>query len=932
LQDAGHEVWQDVTALVGGSNWQESIVDGIKRAYAMVLIMSEESNESHWVNEEFLYAMDLKRPIIPIKIDECEIPFGRRGLHISGNIGDLISSLPASPSLETDDPDKPPADIPLPESEKSQRQLEEEYLAELFLKYRIWQKVYTPLGGVGTMRVEEDEDKTDIEIADIGIEMDTLFDGFLDERLKGQPEHIKTEQHDYDNILKALDDMRQLVVLGDPGAGKSTTIWRITADYAERAQKDSKQAIPVLLKMGEVKGEQTVEAYLQAQLGELGRYYDDLMTNKRLILLFDGLNELPREHRADHAEQVKTLIEHCQERDMIAVVTCRALDYIKDLEMGITEKLEIAELDPIRIQQFVNAYITKPEGKGDELFWSLAGQTAQKMWEDFEDKVNIPRQATTFWLHDELPEGKTWGKYSWDKNSDWKKWLKERQHPRNMMTLARNPFMLFMMTKVFTKKGEIPKNRGELFGLFADFMLQREKVEKASAESLKGALANLAFDMQKQGEGTAFNEQTVKTYVNDTQLYSARSASILSEGEPIRFTHQLLQEYFAALRLDIERQNKVSATEFWKRGDWWIPNEWNETAILLAGLYGNDASDIILWLADATPELTARCVIESGATVPDDTLLKLREKWKPRLTDLQSDPNPLSRAAIGRGLGLIDRDNRVGVSVKDGLPDIDWVLIPDDGDWTYQDGKHDGLPAFTISRYAITYGQFQSFVDAPDYEDDRWWTGLPEEEEAYGTTYRTREISDQMYKFGNHPREMVSWYQSIAFCRWLSHKLWEVGTSVGLSKGDYDAMNPSTWLVRLPTEYEWEKAARGKTDWAYPYSDEFDANKGNTSETGIGQTSAVGIFPDGASPYGVLDMSGNVWEWCLTDYENPAKDASLETIRSNSSRVLRGGGWALANNYARSAYRFCDQALDRDGFSGFRVCSSPFSEGFTEHC
>ncbi|MHB8752861.1 MAG: formylglycine-generating enzyme family protein [Aggregatilineales bacterium] len=152
---------------------------------------------------------------------------------------------------------------------------------------------------------------------------------------------------------------------------------------------------------------------------------------------------------------------------------------------------------------------------------------------------------------------------------------------------------------------------------------------------------------------------------------------------------------------------------------------------------------------------------------------------------------------------------------------------------------------FPISKYPITYKQFQAFIDAADgYRDPIWWQGL----HADGFKQHKAGPDDQHFKFWNHPRENVSWYAAMAFCRWLTAKL--------------------SYEVRLPTEEEWERAARGTDGRFFPYGNEFDPGKGNTAETGIGQTSAVGIFPGGASPYGTLDMSGNVWEWTLTDYES----------------------------------------------------------------
>jgi len=156
----------------------------------------------------------------------------------------------------------------------------------------------------------------------------------------------------------------------------------------------------------------------------------------------------------------------------------------------------------------------------------------------------------------------------------------------------------------------------------------------------------------------------------------------------------------------------------------------------------------------------------------------------------------------------------------------------------------------------------------------------------------------------------VSWCDAMAFCRWLSHRL----------GGGYDAGRLDDWLVRLPTEFEWEKAARGTDGREYPWGNGFDKNRANTRESGIKKTTPVTRYTDGASPYDVLDMSGNVWEWCLTDYHNPQMAASKENISSNPWRVLRGGSWDYSRADARGAYRFNDSPSNRFSYSGFRLC------------
>src|SRR5690606_16624436 len=133
------------------------------------------------------------------------------------------------------------------------------------------------------------------------------------------------------------------------------------------------------------------------------------------------------------------------------------------------------------------------------------------------------------------------------------------------------------------------------------------------------------------------------------------------------------------------------------------------------------------------------------------------------------------------------------------------------------------------------------------------------------------------------------------FCRWLSDKL--------------------GYLVRLPTEQEWEKAARGPHNLIYPYGNEYDAAKANTGRTGIGQTTAVGIFPDETSPYGVQDMSGNVLEWCLTKY---GYSQAMMVDDSGDGWVVRGGSWGDNQIHSVAIFRFGVNPGFRNYLYGFR--------------
>ena len=247
------------------------------------------------------------------------------------------------------------------------------------------------------------------------------------------------------------------------------------------------------------------------------------------------------------------------------------------------------------------------------------------------------------------------------------------------------------------------------------------------------------------------------------------------------------------------------------------------------------------------------------------------------------------------------------------LPDIDWVTIPA-GEFSYQDGRMTLDYDFQIARYPVTYAQFQTFTDDPEgFTDGRWWDGL-----AHRKGHNSAP-GEQRFKYWNHPREGVSWYDAMAFCRWLS---WRLG-------GGYDLDTIDRWAVRLPTEFEWEKAARGNTSWGYPWGDDYREGYANIDETWnnagpyhLGQTSAVGMYPQGDTQHWskpISDLSGNVWEWCLTDYDNFVPMAGDENVRSDVRRVLRGGSWNNSPNNARAVSRVNHLPGHRGRSYSFRV-------------
>jgi formylglycine-generating enzyme required for sulfatase activity len=227
------------------------------------------------------------------------------------------------------------------------------------------------------------------------------------------------------------------------------------------------------------------------------------------------------------------------------------------------------------------------------------------------------------------------------------------------------------------------------------------------------------------------------------------------------------------------------------------------------------------------------------------------------------------------------------------------------------------LPDYYVARTPVTNSQYAAFVQATGYqtiaEKEGWgwgWTGK-KWDEISGVNWRhprgpDSDISDKT----DHPVVQVSWAGAVAFCRWLSQ---ETGQT-----------------FRMPTEAEWEKAARGTDGWLYPWGNEWDKTRLNSREDGVGDTTPASRYsPQGDSPYGAADMAGNIWEWCATKegksypYDTVEDEWSSDYLAEPGVRVLRGGSWDSLQDDARCACRIRDENLFRYSLVGFRVVVFP---------
>ncbi|RIK24997.1 MAG: hypothetical protein DCC55_40925, partial [Chloroflexi bacterium] len=208
---------------------------------------------------------------------------------------------------------------------------------------------------------------------------------------------------------------------------------------------------------------------------------------------------------------------------------------------------------------------------------------------------------------------------------------------------------------------------------------------------------------------------------------------------------------------------------------------------------------------------------------------------------------------------------------------------------------------FQIGRYPVTNKQYRRFVEAGGYIDDRWW------QDEEGRRYRDEENWAKPRYWDNlrfnrttQPVVGVSWYEANAYCAWLTHDLRQAGTITVQEE------------VRLPTQAEWEQAARSHDGRDYPWGSDFFPANANTEESNLQQTTPVHMYAAAATPEGVCDLSGNVWEW-------------TNDVDTDGLPWLKGGSWLWEADRAASAARLGLSPVDGYFNLGFRCVVVPIS-------
>lgn len=257
------------------------------------------------------------------------------------------------------------------------------------------------------------------------------------------------------------------------------------------------------------------------------------------------------------------------------------------------------------------------------------------------------------------------------------------------------------------------------------------------------------------------------------------------------------------------------------------------------------------------------------------------------------------------------------------IPPFEWCLVPagpffmggdPEAHRAWSGGEFDLPYDFWIAKYPVTVEQYAVFVKAGGYNEYEYWVS-----EGWGwkaTRTEPKYWEDPRYHRLNHPVVGVTWYEAWAFAKWLNEQ-----------PGVKPPEAPYYYVVRLARECEWEKAARCPDGRKYPWGDEWDPTRLNWKRSGSGGTSSVHKYPKGANPnHGACDLAGNVWEWCLTIWQDRYQSPEAEkngVMWGKESRCVRGGGWTSVGSAAFRAASRCKLEPRRQRKDlGFRVVVS----------
>ena len=831
--------------------------------------------------------------------------------------------------------------------------------------------------------------------AESRLRLDAVYTALLTrtprERVEGQDSEIQQRRLKRDepplSALEQLDRHPKLVLQGDPGSGKSSFVNFVALCLAGEALGDHQVNLRYLTAPtldGDPVGYHTPQPWSYGALlpvpvvlrdfaatglprdraataHHLWAFIEDTLKAAALtdyitplhrelcerggLLLLDGLDEVPEAER--RREQVKQAVE-----DFVrSFGKCRVL---------VTSRTYAYQNQGWRLQGFAEAMLA-PFSKGQirrfvTNWYRHAAGAGRLKQEDAAGRAELLKQA----IFNRLA----------------------------LYELAERPLLLTLMASLHAwRGGGLPEKREALYAETVDLLLNRweqrliqreadgryQLLQPSLAEYLKvdqtkvrGVLEALAFEAhcaQPELTGTAdiaedalagnllrlSSDPTVKGNPALLMEYLQNRAGVLyPRGVGVHtFPHRSFQEYLAACYLtDDDYPDKIAQ---FARVD---PDRWREVA-LLAGAKAAKGAAFALWslvdaLCDSEPDATtASRDAVWGAQIAAQAIIEIADLSRLNFS------NQRKLARVRQWLMKLLRDERLPVTERAlagdnlatlGDPRFDaeqWYLpaeplfgfreIPAGlflmGSDSRRDKRADdrecpqhevNLPGYYLSRWPVTVAQFAAFVKESGFQ--------PED-------------PDCLKGIANHPVIRVSVNDALAYCRWLDTRLKGLARERLVADNALSANGYQLWPmlangslgIGLPSEAEWEKGARGTDGRLYPWGDDPDPNRANYGKTGLNGTSAVGCFPNGASPYDCEEMSGNVWEWTRSQddkypyiLEKLYQQTQKSSLAAANWSVRRGGAFIDGIELVRCAFRNTRERESDDVYAGFRVVASPF--------
>jgi len=947
------DAWSD-RKLLPGDRWEEGIEQELERADLILFLVSDDFIASEFIwGEEMQRALERKAvgeaTVVPVIIRPCDwhsAPFGklqavpkdgRAVTHSSWGSEDeawadvairlrkLVETLSArAPTPKPDTGTSPPSGLDptryLEAVESRNSSVEIRGMGAQVAEQLPLDRVYTRLRVSGGLRSDEGSESRR------GRKQDLLAEG------RGEPHAGQI------GLPDVLRRSRHAVLVGDPGSGK-TTFLRFAAQVLARSLLNDDPALaarelgiegeeipfPILIRLSrfaEYLRDHPDDSFPVEAPEHLSRYLDFYLRGRNLglpddylrqraasggcFLLLDGLDEVPGPLRPRVAAIVDEVVAGGSNNRHL--ITCRTRAYRGLTRLANLPGYPLAPFEADQVAAFVRGWSralfqVRPRGSED----------------DGGSRESVLAEAQRY--EDELLEA-------------------IRSH-ENVGPMTESPLMLTMLAVVHWSQKKLPERRNELYEEAVKYLLESRKEQSSYPAPLRReALQALALEMFTDDEGVQrsfglpeasrtiapllqVTEAEARAFLDEESLQSGLLVS-RSEGE-VEFWHLSFQEYLAALELR-------AGGDYWEgltTADRLHDDRWNEVVLLLAGclrrLDGLRAGKKLVEriLGTGTDRVSrARAVGLIGRVLADilpyggdpsvgtgypEALAETLAIFEP---DGEIVEEPV-RVEVGEALGAAG-DPRLAV------PEDNRVEIPGGTFWMGAQDKEAEAPGydadafdyespvrrvtvsrFAMGRYPVTVQEYRAFVEAADegYLDPTNW-------DPKGWAWRSREDhaapgswsgSGGQTRHRNRPVTEVSWYEADAYCRWVGG--------------------------HLPTEAEWEYAARGEAGRRFPWgSEEPDPQRANF-RSNVGEPTPVGIYPLGATPEGLHDLAGNVWEWCADwfgDYPREDEEDPKGT-GSGSSRVLRGGAFYDAPRYLRAAFRYVLRPGYRGVDYGFRV-------------